>query len=280
VGQAHLGCFIKCGLLCPRSAVGEWLLPGHEKVPAPRDGYVVAFAHFHECGFKVPPHPFFLGLHHHYKIELHHLNLKGIQHITAFIALCEGFLGIDPRFELWKYFFVVSLVKKRDGSTAPDRLRGNPFPRTSGPRVHGHHHHEVEQRVAFAVVLHQEPRRDPPFALHRSYDRGGFAGMVVGACGQGEEEARPTLGCHSVPEGPRPLRCRGHRSLHLRQVAMLMARVLSLFRMALGVRRIPRVRSAIRRSSSASGRRWTSPTRCSWSRGIQRCGLTPTSLIS
>jgi hypothetical protein len=26
--------------------------------------------------------------------------------------LCEGFLGIEPHFELWRYFFVVSLHKR------------------------------------------------------------------------------------------------------------------------------------------------------------------------
>ena len=31
----------------------------------------------------------------------------------AFIALCEGYLGIEPHFELWRYFSV-SLLKKRD----------------------------------------------------------------------------------------------------------------------------------------------------------------------
>jgi hypothetical protein len=41
------------------------------------------------------------------------LNPNGIQHITAFVTLCEGYLGIEPHFELWKYFFVVSLQRKR-----------------------------------------------------------------------------------------------------------------------------------------------------------------------
>jgi hypothetical protein len=27
--------------------------------------------------------------------------------------LCEGFLGIEPHFKLWKYFFSVSLQKKK-----------------------------------------------------------------------------------------------------------------------------------------------------------------------
>jgi hypothetical protein len=98
--------------------VEEWLLPACEELPAPRDGYVVSFAHFNERWFGMPPHLFFRGLLHHYQIELRHLNPNGIQQIASFIALCEGFLGIEPHFELWTYFFAISLVKKRDGSTA------------------------------------------------------------------------------------------------------------------------------------------------------------------
>jgi hypothetical protein len=44
------------------------------------------------------------------------LNPNGIQHIVAFIALCEGYLVIEPHFELWRYFFSVSLHKKRERS--------------------------------------------------------------------------------------------------------------------------------------------------------------------
>jgi hypothetical protein len=28
--------------------------------------------------------------------------------------LCEGYLGVEPHFELWKYFFIISLQKKRE----------------------------------------------------------------------------------------------------------------------------------------------------------------------
>jgi hypothetical protein len=30
------------------------------------------------------------------------------------VVLCKGYLGIEPHFELWKYFFAVSLQKKRE----------------------------------------------------------------------------------------------------------------------------------------------------------------------
>ena len=36
--------------------------------------------------------------------------------MVAFIALCERFLGISPHFDLWRYFFVVTLQKNREKS--------------------------------------------------------------------------------------------------------------------------------------------------------------------
>ena len=100
---------IHCGLLRTRTSVEEWLLPGSEDSPSPSDGYVVSFAHFHERGLMTPAHKFLQGLLHFYKIELQHLNPNGIQHMAAFIALCEGFLGISPHFDLWRYFFAITL---------------------------------------------------------------------------------------------------------------------------------------------------------------------------
>ena len=92
----------------------EWIVPGGEDAPSPPDGYVVSFVPFHEHGFMTPPHRFLRGLLHYYGLELQHLNPNGIQHISAFIALSEGYLGIEPHFKLWKYFYVVELQKKKE----------------------------------------------------------------------------------------------------------------------------------------------------------------------
>ena len=92
---------VRRGLLCPLSAIGEWLLPSDESEPAPPKGYVVSFAIFHERGFAVPVHRFLWGLLDYYQVELQHLTPNGVQHMAAFVALCEGFLGIDPHFDLW-----------------------------------------------------------------------------------------------------------------------------------------------------------------------------------
>jgi hypothetical protein len=44
-----------------------------------------------------------------YGLELHHLTPSGggVLHIAAFVTLCEAYLGIDPEFDLWKYFFCI-----------------------------------------------------------------------------------------------------------------------------------------------------------------------------
>ena len=91
---------VRCGLLCARTATEEWRLPSNEDAPSPPGGYVVSFAHFHERGFTTPTHKFLWGLLHYYKVELQHLTPNGVRHIAAFVALCEGFLGISPHFDL------------------------------------------------------------------------------------------------------------------------------------------------------------------------------------
>jgi hypothetical protein len=83
-------------------------------MPSPLDGYVVSFMHFHERGLATPAYRFLQGLLHYYKIELQHLNPNRILHMAAFVSLCEGFLGIEPHFDLWRYFFIVRLQKKRE----------------------------------------------------------------------------------------------------------------------------------------------------------------------
>ena len=96
----------------------EWLVLGQEDAPVSPDSYVISFAPLHKCRLVVSPHPFFRGLLHHYQIELQHLNPNGIQHITTFIAMCEGYLGIEPHFELWRYLFSISLIKERGQETS------------------------------------------------------------------------------------------------------------------------------------------------------------------
>lgn len=119
------------GLLPPRVAGVEpaWLFADDEDVPAPPEGYVVSFAHFHERGFGTPASKFFRGLLHYYGIKLQNLNPNSILQVAVFVTLCKGYLGIDPNFALWKYFFYASVFLKtvKKGVTAPVRMGGVMF---------------------------------------------------------------------------------------------------------------------------------------------------------
>jgi hypothetical protein len=98
--------------------------PRQRRRAEPLVGYVISVAHFHERGFGTPVSDFFHGLLYHSGIELQNLNPNSILHITVFVALGEGYLGIKPNFALWKYFFYATVFYKtvKKGETVPVRI--------------------------------------------------------------------------------------------------------------------------------------------------------------
>jgi hypothetical protein len=106
--KSRLDVLVSRGLL----RKGDYLLSISEEVLDPLVGFVVLFMHFHERGLTMPPHPFLVGLLHHNKIQLHHLNPNVVQHMAAFGTLCEGYLEMFPHFCLWCYFFLAKLLHK------------------------------------------------------------------------------------------------------------------------------------------------------------------------
>jgi hypothetical protein len=45
---------------------------------------------------------------------MHNLNPLVILHIVAFVTLCEAYMGIDPHFDMWNYFFRARCRQYRD----------------------------------------------------------------------------------------------------------------------------------------------------------------------
>jgi hypothetical protein len=80
-------------------------VPEDPTSPPLAGGYIVVCAAFYERGFGVPSHRFLRSLLQFYGLELHHLTPSRILHIAAFMTLCEAFMGIEPHFDLWNYFF-------------------------------------------------------------------------------------------------------------------------------------------------------------------------------
>jgi hypothetical protein len=81
--------------------------PSSKADPTPPPRYVLSFIPFHERGFGVPASRFMRALLHHYGVELHNLNPNSIAQAAIFAAVCEGFLGIDPHWDLWTHLFSV-----------------------------------------------------------------------------------------------------------------------------------------------------------------------------
>lgn len=69
----------------------------------------VVHAPFMCRGLSLNLHNFVHGLLRFYGCQLHHITPNGVLHIANFITLCECFLGIEPHFELWRYFFLVKV---------------------------------------------------------------------------------------------------------------------------------------------------------------------------
>jgi hypothetical protein len=77
--------------------------------PTPMGGYDMACTVFYDQGFGVPSHRFLRLLLQLYSLDLHQLTPSRILHIAAFVTLCKAYMGIEPHFNLWNYFFRIWL---------------------------------------------------------------------------------------------------------------------------------------------------------------------------
>jgi hypothetical protein len=105
------------GLLRPLSDERrpEWIPPVSGAAPSPPPGYIVSFVSFHERGFGVPASRFMRAILHHYGVELHNLSPNSISQAAIFVAVCEGFLGIAPHWDLWTHLFFAELFASPTG---------------------------------------------------------------------------------------------------------------------------------------------------------------------
>jgi hypothetical protein len=105
------------GLLRPLSdeRQPEWIPPTSGAAPSPPPGYVVSFVSFHERGFGVPASRFMRAILHNYGVELHNLSPNSISQAAIFVAVCEGYLGIAPHWDLWTHLFSAEIFVSPTG---------------------------------------------------------------------------------------------------------------------------------------------------------------------
>jgi hypothetical protein len=88
----------------------EWIVPSErDRVPNPPFGYVISFTRFYECGFAAPASRFMRALCCHYGVELQNFTPNAISQAATFVGICEGFLGIPVKWDLWVHLFRAEL---------------------------------------------------------------------------------------------------------------------------------------------------------------------------
>ena len=95
--RQYLESLVAAGYLPPNTdpARPVWIPPRSETVPKPPSGYIISLARLHEWGFDVPTGVFIRALYHHYGVGLHNFAPNTISQAAAFVAICEGYLGVE-----------------------------------------------------------------------------------------------------------------------------------------------------------------------------------------
>ena len=78
-----------------------------ETIPNPHEGERVHFGTHLDRGLSFPPSEFFSEVIDHYGVQLHNLPPNSLLEMSAYVALCEGFLGIRPSLLLFRFYFHV-----------------------------------------------------------------------------------------------------------------------------------------------------------------------------
>ena len=102
----------------------EGLIPRHgcrlpapgEDEPLPQDDERVFLLSHVDRGFSLPPHPFLLDFLAFTGSQLHHIVPNTITLLASFFALCEGFIGIEPHWNLFRAIYTIKPQKiKKSG---------------------------------------------------------------------------------------------------------------------------------------------------------------------
>ncbi|KAE8790000.1 hypothetical protein D1007_35761 [Hordeum vulgare] len=84
----------------PLQGTVEARLPGAESIPAPQDGEVVVFSKHFVRSLGLPVSTFFQRFLTRFGLQPHRLGANSILQLFAFLAFCEGYLGIEPLLDL------------------------------------------------------------------------------------------------------------------------------------------------------------------------------------
>ena len=91
------------------------LAPEKEITPEPEEGKRVVFRSHFLRSIGLPASAFFRSVLQFYQLQPHHLTPNTVVLLSAFVTLCEGYLGVLPTLELWGEFFHSKLGTRMQG---------------------------------------------------------------------------------------------------------------------------------------------------------------------
>jgi hypothetical protein len=97
--------------------ISRWRIDPRAAMPAPFDGEIVMLKSHIDRGLSLSPSYFLKGVLRHYRLQLHHIAPNSFTVIVGFVALCEGYLGINPRGDLFRLYF--NIRHNRDANGDP-----------------------------------------------------------------------------------------------------------------------------------------------------------------
>jgi hypothetical protein len=100
VKDAHVQALENEGIVASQ-VESHWRTDFKALVPAPNSTKIVMLKSHMERGLSMPPSSFFTNLLKFYGLQLHHIAPNSLVSIAGYAALCEGFLGIRPRVDLF-----------------------------------------------------------------------------------------------------------------------------------------------------------------------------------
>ena len=103
--EAYMKELVEGGFLPPKTEC-QWRILGEETVPEPVDGERVMLTSHLLRGMTLPPSAFFSAILDHYGLQPHNIAPNSILVLAGFQALFEGYLGIVPTVEAFKYCFI------------------------------------------------------------------------------------------------------------------------------------------------------------------------------
>jgi hypothetical protein len=86
-----------------------------DNTPAPREGKIVCLVSHVERGISFLLSDFCSEILEHYGVQPFHLTPNSVLIMSGFAALCEGYLGIRPRLDLFSFYYQIKRVTLYSG---------------------------------------------------------------------------------------------------------------------------------------------------------------------